>query len=264
MTLDKKGIQNAIKFGMSREQIAKQYGLECIDDAIKRIYPHNYIDILRKIDKNTDKRKSAKRQSQEERIKDKLRDAEEIPIEEPEAEKTESEQLEEERNKLEAYIKDTELKLERQTTNLAKFEKAQNEVLEEIAALRIKLKNKCTEYESFTEKAAAAFALSKKTESELNEAMEKLKEIDTKIMSITKISITVNVANEIASETELDFTGYETIFIDLVQSERLMNMSVASVTTLAKTISAVKKIGKEQVEVKFESKKLKELFDTFI
>ncbi len=263
MALDKKGIQSAIKFGMSREEIAKKYGLDSIEEAIKRIYPYNYIDILRKIDAKKDKRKSAKRQSENAAIQDRFEEAE-MPIEEPEAEKTESEQLEEERNKLEAYIKDTELKLERQTTDLAEFEKAQNEVLEEIAVLRIKLKNKCTEYESFTEKAAAASALSKKTESELNEAMEKLKEIDAKIMSITKISITINAANEITSETELDFTGYETIFIDLVQSERLMNMSVGSVTALAKIISAVKKIGKEKVEVKFESKKLNDLFDNFI
>ena len=262
MTLDKKGIQNAIKFGMSREQIAKQYGLECIDDAIKRIYPHNYIDMLRKIDKNTDKRKSAKRQSEIAIIREKLKEGEEEMAKTEQKPKTELEKLEEQKRKVENTIIKTEIDLETQLTELADTEKLQSDKATKIDALRKALEEECHAYAMRAEKIEEMHKKALETESELAALKTKLEGIATKITTLTKVIIEITASNKIiAWDTQLDYTGYETKLFELATCDDLIKVSFGAVTTLAKILVAVEKIGKEKVILKFESKKLKELYE---
>lgn len=262
MTLDKKGIQNAIKFGMSREEIAKEYGLECIEDAIKKIYPHNYIDILRKIDRNTDKRKSAKRQSEIAIIKEKIKEGEEevaIINQEP---KTELEKLEEQKRELENKIDKTKKSHEEQLTELADTEKLQSDKATKIDALRKTLEEECLAYAMRSEKIEEMHKKALETESELAALKTKLEGIATKITTLTKVIIEITASNKIiAWDTQLDYTGYETKLFELATCDDLIKVSFGAVTTLAKILVAVEKIGKEKVILKFESKKLKELYE---
>lgn len=263
-TLDTKGIQNAIKFGMSREEIAKEYGLECIEDEIKKIYPHDYNEWLRKIDRNTDKRKSAKRQSETAIIKEKIKEGEEEMANISQEPKTELERLEEQKRELENKINEIEKRHEAQLTEFDNAIKLHSDKEAEYDKLLKTLKKEgvaCAKRREELEKMDGKIV---KTESEIARTKARLEGINARITSLTKkVIIEITASNRIITwDTQLDYTGYETKLLELATRDDLMKVNFGTVTTLAKILVAVEKIGREKVILKFESKKLKELYET--
>lgn len=255
--LDAKGVRSAMKYGMTREAIIEKYGLKNIEDEIRKIYPHDYEAILSQIDKKADKRKSAKKRKESDAINDRMKEADE----EMSKVKTEPELLKEQQTNLESLIEKTKQELEQQKAILESAEKNQNETEKEIAKIRTELESMCKQYALIAETIEKLHNDISATEAKLSGAEAKYEDVKARITALTKIIIEVNATNQITSGAKLNFTGYNTKLIELATREELMSISFGEVTMLAKLITAIESLGgKEKVDVKFESKRLAEIY----
>lgn len=76
------------------------------------------------------------------------------------------------------------------------------------------------------------------------------------------VNITVTISHEIVSDADLDFTGYDKKTLELIYNEKLNDVSISDIMTLAKLKAAEANMDSStKTKITFESKNLEEIYN---
>ena len=263
LSISRKQIREGIKKGYTKELFCSKYYCSPLDfdTHIEKIYGNDQKAVQGIFSElKANEKKARKRQPvNKEQV--------ELPEEVTTTEVDEVEEL----KKRESILSDEIIKLENTHKNLVEqlrgHRASMHKIKEGVQKLQQELEAKCKSFEEEANKANIVIAAMNDISADRRPKVEELASIREQISELTALTLCVYENGDIApydKDIELDVTGSDEIYRDLLEQELVETLRVKDVRTLARVIAIINNIGNStKVNLLFDREELEAAYNQY-
>ena len=273
LRIDARGIREGIKKGLCVDDFCEKYGVDNEEffRQLRRLYPHNYMDMEKRIRKAGKRRAKSRGPVNVERtmsflIKTKPEKAEEkleIAEEKPETAEEKLARLKKEAEEQQKVVIDLETKRKQLGTRHKELINELRGIRDDIKRIKQKFEERSDRYEKVVEQNNQVIEEINSLSEKRQDEARKLDELRTEIENLHIITLGIYASGEIKIEEglefELDDTSFETLFSELISDPVCEDLRVRDIRTLARLV-AIERNATWGIELVFEDEEVEKIY----